>query len=110
MNKSKMFPPKLLAKMPALYAMDGKDSKDVKVHIKIYNPSGGQTWYLTEFDPEDGIFFGLCNIGYGASLGNVSMDEMAEVRCPPFGLTLERDLHMGDMTLQQAKEREGYQF
>jgi hypothetical protein len=110
MDKNQMFPQEILDAMPALYSLDGKDSKDVKVHIKIFNPSGGGTWYLTEFDPESRIFFGLCNLGYGAELGNVSMDEILSVKCPPFGLGLERDLHCGEMTLQDAKDNEGYQF
>ena len=104
MDKNTMFPPSTLAGMPRLYETDGKDASEVKVHIKIFNPCGSQTWYLTEYDPDNRIFFGLCDLGQGAELGYVSMDEMLEVKCPPFGLGLERDLHVCDMTLQQAKE------
>ena len=62
--------------------------------IKVFNPMGGQTWLLSELDPEDNdTLFGLCDLGMGEpEMGYVSMSELLEVsRMLPIGL--ERDLH-----------------
>ena len=63
--------------------------------VKIFNPCGGQTWLITESDPGDpDHLFGLCDLGFGyPELGYVSRKELEEIRTPPFGLALERDLH-----------------
>lgn len=50
------------------------------------------TWLITDMD-EDGIMFGLCDLGMGSpELGCVSLDELKEFRTP-FGTGIERDLH-----------------
>lgn len=62
--------------------------------IKVFNPMGGQTWLLSELDPEDNdTLFGLCDLGFGdPKMGYVSMAELLAVsRMLPIGL--ERDLH-----------------
>lgn len=91
-------------KMPALYSQDGKGDEAI-VHVKFFNPCGAATWFLTEYDPEDRIFFGLCDLyGDGGELGNVSLDELESVRLP-FGLKIERDIHWKPCTLAEAKAR-----
>ena len=45
------------------------------------------------FNPDDGIAFGLCDLGFGSpELGYVSVDELAVVKVG-FGLGIERDRH-----------------
>jgi len=47
---------------------------------KLFTASGAGTWLLTEAD-EDGLAFGLCDLGFGTpELGYVSLDELAGVR------------------------------
>ena len=104
MNKKKMFPKGILSKMPAYGDTAEMEAKDVKVHIKIFNPMGSQTWYLTEYDKPNNTFFGLCDLGYGAELGSVGLDELAEVQLP-LGMTLERDCYMSEITLADAMNR-----
>jgi hypothetical protein len=60
--------------------------------IKIFDPSGGATWLLSELAPGD-IAFGLCDLGQGCpELGYVSVHELAAQRnC--LGLLLEIDRH-----------------
>ena len=52
---------------------------------------GSATWLATEMD-EDGILFGLADLGFGCpELGSFALAELEAVRLP-FGLGIERDL------------------
>ena len=60
--------------------------------VKIFNPIGSATWLLSEID-EDGILFGLCDLGMGSpELGSVSLSQLQNFRNNLTGLGLERDL------------------
>tara|TARA_Y100000401_G_scaffold33776_1_gene25158 strand:+ start:62 stop:382 length:321 start_codon:yes stop_codon:yes gene_type:complete len=63
---------------------------DLKVVCKLFNPSGIGTWYLTELDPDTNIAYGLCCL-HESEYGTVSIDELRELKLPPFGLGIERD-------------------
>ena len=66
--------------------------RTVKPVVKLFNPSGGATWLLSEMD-DNGIMFGLCDLGMGSpELGYVALQELEEVR-GAFGLGIERDIH-----------------
>jgi hypothetical protein len=91
-NKSKkhMWITKAIAQaMPDLYSQDGKDPKDVKVVLKLFNPTGAGTWYITEADLDEGLAFGYCVIHEG-ELGYVSLAELKAYK-GRFGLGIERD-------------------
>lgn len=77
---------------------------DFKPVCKLFNPIGAATWLLTECD-DDGLAFGLCDLGFGSpELGYVSLQEIAEVRLPG-GLTIEEDLFFeAEMTLSKYAE------
>lgn len=73
--------------------------------VKLFTPDGGGTWFLTEFDPEEGLLFGLCDLGLGfPELGYVSLAELEELR-GALGLPVEVDLYWGDKPLS-----EGYKY
>lgn len=59
-----------------------KDGHDPKPVVKLFLPSGPQTWLITEMDPEDNdTMFGLCDLGFGfPELGKVSLNELRRVR------------------------------
>ena len=84
-----------------------KDPKDTKVIVKFFNPTGAGTWYATEYDETDRIFFGFVSIfnDYNDELGSFSLDELEEYR-GPLGLGIERELHFGDYTLRQIMDGE----
>ncbi|MEW5423953.1 DUF2958 domain-containing protein [Amorphus sp. 3PC139-8] len=47
--------------------------------VKLFTPYASATWLLTEFDPEENVAFGLCDLGLGEpELGYVSLTELAE--------------------------------
>ena len=92
--------------LPPLYANEHKKPEDVPVCVKIFNPYGSGTWYLTEFDGED-IFFGLCCI-HEAELGYVSLSELEslKIKVGGYGLPLERDKYWhGSLADAIAEER-----
>ena len=68
--------------------------RDHRPVVKIFDPSGGATWLLTEIDPANPhIGFGLCDLGMGCpELGYVDISELAVVRTR-YGLRLEIDRH-----------------
>lgn len=95
----KLFTKAILDKLPPLYSQDGK-GLDAIAHVKFFNPGGAGTWYLSEYDPEEKIGFGLCII-HEAELGNVSIAELEAFR-GRFGLKIERDLHWKPRPLREC--------
>ena len=67
-----------------------EDEKTEIAVVKYFNPSGAGTWYFSEYDDEEGLFYGLCEI-HEAEHGYVDLKELRDLRCPPFGLPIERD-------------------
>ena len=92
-------PATLASQIPPLYATEKLD--DPTVWIKLFTPDSNWTWYLTEFDPDERLGFGLV-IGHEQELGYVSLDEMSESR-GPLGLRVERDLHFLPQPLSQVR-------
>ena len=85
-------------KLPPLYANETKPASEVTVPVKLFNPCGAGTWYLTEYDPETKLAFGLCDLGMGfPELGYVSIQELKALHLP-MGLSIERDLHWNPKT------------
>ena len=64
-------------------------SKSFKAVVKLFNPTGIGTWYLSELDPSSNIAFGVCDLGC-PEMGSVSIDEIKSIDLP-FGLKIERD-------------------
>ena len=83
-------------------AQDG--TKEFKAVVKLFNPTGVGTWYLSELDPETNIAFGLCEI-HEKELGYVSLDELSEFK-GQFGLGIERDKYFVSMTLDDCKKKQ----
>jgi hypothetical protein len=96
----KLLTAELAKKLPALYSQDGKGYEAVAV-VKFFCPWGSWTWYATEYDPEERMFFGLVD-GHECELGNFSLDELESVR-GPMGLKIERDLHWKPRPLKDCK-------
>ncbi len=97
-----LFPDDVRATLPALYANETLGD-GAPVRVKFFTPWAGWTWYATEFDGVD-TFFGLVS-GQEIELGYFSLSELAAVRGPG-GLRIERDEHLGSLTLAEARARE----
>lgn len=78
-----------LARLDAL--RKGEREPDPFPVVRFFNPVGQATWIATEID-EDGVLFGLADLGFGSpELGSFSLDELESIRLP-FGLGIERDI------------------
>tara|TARA_A100001035_G_scaffold279128_1_gene279682 strand:- start:137 stop:436 length:300 start_codon:yes stop_codon:yes gene_type:complete len=80
-------------------AQDG--TKEFKAVVKLFNPTGTGTWYLSELNPETNVAFGLCHI-FQYELGSVSLDELSEFK-NHFGLGIERDKYFTPKTFEECK-------
>jgi len=78
-------------------------SKEFKAVVKLFNPTGIGTWYLSELNPDTNIAFGLSCL-HEKELGDVSLDEMQELKLP-LGLSIEKDRYfeMNKYTLEECK-------
>lgn len=93
----------ILTKLVANHASGDHDKVPV---LKLFCPWGAATWIFTEYDQENDILFGLCDLGMGMpELGYVTLKELTDVR-GPMGLKIERDMHFapGDKTLNRYAE------
>lgn len=89
----------IAAELPPLGAQDGK-GYDAVAHLKLFTPDSSWTWYPTEYDPEERLFFGLV-CGLEQELGYFSLDELEAVR-GPLGLPVERDLQFTPAPLRNC--------
>jgi hypothetical protein len=101
----KLLTKEILKKLPPLYATDGKPKDQVMVQLKLFNPNGAGTWYITEYNPEEKLAFGFATLGDPemAELGYISIQELEEYR-GRMGLGIERDIHFDPMPLSEVME------
>lgn len=92
---------KHLKALPKLYATEDTEHM---VPVKLFDPCGGSTWFLLEWDGEDTLFCWACLNGdlECAELGYQSLSELESFR-GPLGLGIEVDLHWTPKPLEEAK-------
>jgi hypothetical protein len=73
--------------------------KDIKIVLKLFNPTGAGTWYLYEKEDDD-IYWGFVNLDDPemAEIGTVSMSELMAYK-GPFGLGIERDMFFKPLSI-----------
>jgi hypothetical protein len=71
-----------------------REEKDPTIVAKFFNPTGAGTWYATEYDPHDRIFYGYVSIfgDWNDEWGSFSLQELEQYR-GRFGLGIERDMY-----------------
>tara|TARA_R100000687_G_scaffold39940_1_gene32567 strand:- start:544 stop:837 length:294 start_codon:yes stop_codon:yes gene_type:complete len=67
--------------------------EDPEIIVKFFNPTGLGTWYATEYNPKEKMFFGLVH-GHDKELGYFSLEELESVK-GPLGIGIERDRYFG---------------
>lgn len=90
---------------PPLYSQDEKGD-DAIAYVKIFNPCGSWTWYLTEWDGEDeafGLVFGDC-----CELGFIPLSELA-VLPGALGIGMEIDVWFKPTTLREIQKGSAHQ-
>ena len=86
-----LFPERVEKTLPPLYSNENKSPEETTVQVKFFNASGVGTWYATEYDAENKMFFGWVDgLGY-PELGYFSLAELQGYD-GPFGLGIERDI------------------
>jgi len=86
---------------PRLYAQEATGDEAL-VHVKLFDPTGSWTWFITEFDPTNNTAFGLVN-GHEAEIGYIDLNELANVR-GRMGIGIEIDMHFKPQTLAACRE------
>jgi len=95
-----LMPPEIRKLLPELGSGGELPASELKVPLKLFNPTGFGVWYITEFDGVD-TMFGMCYIT-DAELGYVSLSELRSVK-GFFGMGIERDtLWNTNTTLQEV--------
>jgi Protein of unknown function (DUF2958) len=85
--------------LPPLYANE-KLGLEAKAVVKYFHPASSWTWYASEYDPDNQIFFGLVD-GYETELGYFSLAELQSIDSESHTLAIERDLYYEPKTLQE---------
>lgn len=96
----KLLTKEILKKTPPLYAQE-KLGEDAIAYAKFFNPLGAGTWYMSEYNPENGIAFGKV-ILHETELGYFNVNELAKITLR-FGLKIERDIHFAPTKLKDCK-------
>ena len=103
-NAYNLMPDSIRKRLPKLYSTEKGLIGDKVAYARYFFPVGAYTAYLLEYDPKSRIGFGAVTMGYGWELGNMSLDEMEEVKI--HGLGIERDLYFTPKKLHEIAELE----
>lgn len=101
----KLFTKAILNKLPTLDESAQLSISEQKVWMKLFNPCGVGTWYITALDPETNEAFGFVNLGNSqfAELGYININELQSIKLP-LGMKIERDIHFDPMPLQEVMD------
>lgn len=96
----KLLNTKLLKKFAKIGCQE--DNPDPLIIAKFFNPTGAGTWYATEFNPKDKMFFGYVSIfgDENDEWGYFSLTELESLK-GPYGLGIERDLYFSPKKASQ---------
>ena len=90
------------AKLPPLYSQDGRGDEAIAL-VKFFTPDSSWSWYATEYDPQERVFFGLVD-GLEMELGYFSLDELQSIK-GSLGLSVERDIYFSPTKLSTLMQR-----
>ena len=104
-RKHKLMTKELGDTIPALYANENVEDYDaVLAAAKLFSPYNGWTWYITEWDAETGLCFGLVE-GFETELGYFDLTELAEATVFGGVPAVERDLYWKPTTLGETRRQ-----
>ena len=94
----KLLTQEIKGKLPGLYTQEKKGRQAI-AQVKFFTPWTSWTWYATEYNPEERLFFGMVD-GLERELGYFSLDELEGLQ-GPWGLRIERDRYFSPTPLEQ---------
>ena len=84
----KLLTKELLKKLPPIgHSIETKE--EPQAIVKWFTPDSNWTWYVAEYNPENGLCWGLVD-GFAKEFGYFSIREIENLR-GPFKLPVERD-------------------
>jgi len=95
----KLLPTEVAERLPPLRSQEEKGF-DAIAQVKFFTPWTSWTWYASEYDPDDRLFFGVV-VGHEREFGYFGLDEMEGIRGPG-GLQIERDLYWTPKPLKEC--------
>lgn len=72
-----------------LWNQDSPVYKDFKVVVKLFNPTGIGTWWISELDPQTKNCYGVAHL-FEKEAGYFNLNELKDFK-GQFGLGIERD-------------------
>ncbi len=103
-RRHKLMTKELGATIPAIGANeDAEDYDAVLAPAKLFSPYTGWRWYITEWDPNTGLCFGLVE-GFETELGYFDLTELAEATVFGSVPAVERDLYWEPQTLGEIRK------
>lgn len=91
-------------RIPSHYSQEKIPEKEKVVYAKFFTPFSNWTWYVTEYDSEEGIFFGLV-FGHEREWCYFSLAELQELADRKPGL-VERDKYFDQCQVKDLPEEE----
>ena len=85
----KLLTRELLKKLPPI-GHSIKTKEEPQAIVKWFTPDSNWTWYVAEYNPENGMCWGLVD-GLAKEFGYFTIDEIKESR-GPLKLPIERDM------------------
>ncbi len=102
-RRHKLMTKELGEKIPALGAHeDVEDYDTVRAPAKLFSPYSGWRWYITEWNAETGLCFGLVE-GFETELGYFDLTELAETTVLGGVPAVERDLYWEPMPVGEVR-------
>lgn len=86
--------------LPPLYTQEEQGENALAV-VKFFTPWTSWTWYASEYDPAERLFFGVV-VGLEREFGYFSLTEMEAIEGPA-GLRIERDLYWRPRPLRECR-------
>ena len=84
----KLLTKELLKKLPPIgHSIETKE--EPQAIVKWFTPDSNWTWYVAEYNPEDGMCWGLVD-GFEKEFGYFTIDEIQKLK-GPLKLPIERD-------------------
>ena len=85
----KLLTKELLKKLPPIgHSIETKE--EPQAIVKWFTPDSNWTWYVAEYDPENGMCWGLVD-GFEKEFGFFTIDEIQKLK-GPLKLPIERDM------------------
>jgi hypothetical protein len=79
----------ILKRLPELYEQSKLPTSEVTLWVKFFTPWTSWAWYVSEYDPENGVFFGYVE-GFENEWGYFSLEELSSI-VGPLNMKIERD-------------------